>query len=142
MLTRGLAAECDRELFTARHQHALSKLAIDRIKEEDLSEVLENAQEALDELMALYRPWAADERTKEEKEKDEYRGLSQSWEKTFGSLDDPEVAARVEELRSGLLRRQTEAAPTDPVLQAAGVFNRETAAHLSNLQILNKQGVG
>lgn len=125
------------------HRHAVAKLAIDGISNESLQVVQERAEDALDDLLALYRPWQFDAKSKEEKEKQEYKGLRSGWQKFFGSLDDPEVSERVAELRAALLRKKSEQEPAPGApMQAAGIFNKDTAAHLSNLQELGQGGIG
>ncbi len=120
----------------------MAKQAIDGISNDSLQMMQEQAEDALDDLMALYRPWQFDKTSKEEREKEEYKGLRGGWQRFFGSLDDPEVSERIAELRAALLRKKAEQEPApDAPMQAAGIFNKDTAAQLSNLQELGQRGI-
>lgn len=141
LLLQGVSAEADKELFQLIHQRALGEFGIDRITEESLDSAQDRATDAMDTLLSLYRPWQFNRKTKEEKEKEEFGGLRKSWQKTFGSLDDPEVQETIARMRRAMLAREPgDIDPTAPMRDDGGIFNRDTADMLTNMQAIAPRG--
>jgi len=135
LLLKGLSDEDNRELYMALHRHSIAKFGLEKLTPESWNEIQDDGSEALDDVLAMYRPWEFGKKAKEEREKEEYSGLRNAWQQQYGSLDDPETGMRLAELREALLHRAGDQAPPSPMAEA-GVFNKDTANYLGNVSEL------
>lgn len=142
ILFKALIAENDREISKAIYHHKLSLLNAPWLDESAVDELQKQVMERLEDIMAYYRPWDFLKDVKEKREQKEVRQLRDSWQKTFGSLDDPEVQAKMAAVRAALLKRAEENRPPDSPLGGQGVFNRHTASSFTALQALNRKNNG
>ncbi len=142
LLLKALEAENDREISMMRYQHRAMLLTTPWLDPAAISDTQDAALRDLDAVVGYYRPWEFDKKTREEKEVADTTKLRNTWQRTFGSLDDPKVQDRLAKTRAALLKRAEDNQVPDSPLTGQGVFNRETASHLGALQTLNRNTNG
>lgn len=116
--------EDDARLASAEHLEAVSlRLAAAQpmFSDNTWDTMHRYAEDALDRLVLIWRPWAKVDR--EQREKQQAKRLISSWEKAYGELDSPETQQKIAEVVEALQRmaeqeppeiRQFRAAPRPP----------------------------
>lgn len=138
ILLKALMAENDREISKAVYHHKLAILNAPWLDESAIDEMQKQVVDRLEDILAYYRPWDFLKDVQEKREREEVDHLRNSWQKTFGSLDDPAVQEKLAAVRTALLKRSTDNKPPDSPLVNQGVFNKYTANQFSSLKSLGR----
>lgn len=131
LLIREMVEEEKRELRKARFLSSLAtKIAVGAnlaaFGDEKFKEVQEQTIDALDALYDAYWPWEAQDR--ESRKKQEAATLIESWESRWGSLDDPSVQSKMQEVADAMMRMADATGPATPY--QGTIYNRNTAGSM------------
>lgn len=138
ILLREVGAEDEREVLHAQHRHTLAGMGIDNLSPDGLKSLQKAGTSAFDDLLASYFPWHYDTTSRDEREKEEVKELRAAWESHYGKLDDPETQKKLAAARKALLDAAAETRPPDTPMAQSGIYNKDTASYLDNVQKLEQ----
>jgi hypothetical protein len=98
-----------------------------KFSDKTYEEAQETAAESWLRLLNMYRPW--DKTDKEDIEKQEAQQLVSTWEAKFGSLSDPDVAKKVDQVAQAMMDMAKQQPAVTRAAQSSTVFNA-AAQHL------------
>lgn len=136
LLLQEVAADDNRTVLRAVHSHMTAGFSIDRITADSLNKLQQESGHILDDLLSEYQPWFYSAKSREEREREEFRELESAWNSRFGDLNDPETQKKLEAVRDALL-----ADPPDPEMMSPsdGIFNKDTAERVTGTKALQSQ---